>query len=636
MPQISMVLIIAVTFSYTTAFWSWEDWELELDWLALRGVNLPLAWVGQEKILVEVFQEIGLTNDEISSFLSGPAFQAWNRFGNIQGSWDGPLPTSWIDSQFELQKKIIKRMVELGMTPVLPAFTGFVPRATTRVLPNASIVNGSQWEEFPVQYTNDTFLEPFDPEFAKIQESFIKKQKAAYGNVTNIYTLDQYNENNPYSGDLDYLRNVTLNTWKSLKAADSQAIWMMQAWLFTSNSAFWTNDRVEAYLSGVEEDSDMLILDLFSESQPQWQRTNSYYGKPWIWCELHDYGGNQGLYGQVENVTVNAIAALKNSTSLVGYGLTMEGQEGNEIMYDLLLDQAWSKKPIDTEIYFNDWVRTRYSGSGSVPRQLYEAWDILRMTAYNNTNLTSNAVSKAILELQPNITGMLNRTGHHPTTVNYDPRKVQESWSLMIQGASKNPSLWKNSVFQFDLVDITRQVMSNAFIPLYTNLVSSWTSAGGSSTAVKKAGASLLSLLFDLDSVLMTNENFLLSDWIASARAWASGVNASSLASFYEYDARNQITLWGPDGEISDYASKSWGGLVSSYYIPRWKIFIEYLEATTPSTYNATELSAKLLDFGLQWQTEVWGKTSADSFSTVGELPTVLRKVRRKWPSVFH
>lgn len=44
-----------VTFSYTTAFYTFEDWELLLDWMALRGVNLPLAWVGYEYILVEVF-----------------------------------------------------------------------------------------------------------------------------------------------------------------------------------------------------------------------------------------------------------------------------------------------------------------------------------------------------------------------------------------------------------------------------------------------------------------------------------------------------------------------------------------------------------------------------------------------------
>lgn len=134
-----------VTFSYTTAFWTWEDWSLELDWLALHGVNLPLAWVGFEKILVEVFLEAGFTEADISSFLSGPAFQAWNRFGNIQGSWGGKLPMSWINSQYMLQKKIIKRISELGMTPVLPCFTGFVPEQIGRIYPNSSFVNGSAW-----------------------------------------------------------------------------------------------------------------------------------------------------------------------------------------------------------------------------------------------------------------------------------------------------------------------------------------------------------------------------------------------------------------------------------------------------------------------------------------------------------
>jgi alpha-N-acetylglucosaminidase len=103
---------------------------------------------------------------------------------------------------------------------------------------------------------------------------------------------------------------------------------MLQGWLFYSLSTFWTNDAIRAFLSDVPN-TDIIILDLFSESQPQWQR---FFGKPFIWCQLHDYGGNQGLYGQVENVTVNAIAALGNASNMIGMGLTMEGQEGNEIM----------------------------------------------------------------------------------------------------------------------------------------------------------------------------------------------------------------------------------------------------------------------------------------------------------------
>ncbi|KAJ4402022.1 hypothetical protein N0V91_007527 [Didymella pomorum] len=597
-----------VTFSYTSPFWSWQDWELELDWLALRGVNLPLAWVGFEKILLDVFREIGLTDDEILPFFSGPAFQSWNRFGNIQGSWGDEMPLSWIDSQFELQKQILERMLELGMTPILPAFTGFVPRSLTNAYPNATVVNGSQWEDFPPEYTNTTFLEPSDSLFAELQKQVIIKQIEYYGNITQFYTLDQYNENDPYSGDLDYLRNITRGTWQSLKAANSAAVWVMQGWLFYSNIDFWTNSRIEAYLSGVEVDSDMLILDLFSESQPQWQRTNSYHGKPWIWNELHDYGGNQGLYGQIDNVTINPIAALAKSSSLVGFGLTPEGQEGNEIMYSLLLDQAWSPVPIDTNQYFHAWVTTRYShatncSSDPLPPGLYEAWELLRISAYNNTHLASNAVPKSIFELAPNITGLINRTGHHPTTLNYNTTLVVEAWQALLAAADEEKTLWDHPAYQHDLVDVMRQVFANTFLSDYEQLVTAWnttTPTNASAALVTSLSSRLLENLDSLDALLNTLPQFRLSTWLDSARARASDsanststslnqtVNTTALADFYAYTALNQVTLWGPDGEINDYASKQWGGLVGPYYGARWRTFLNYLGTVTPKTYNAT------------------------------------------------
>lgn len=171
-----------VTFSYMTAFHTFEDWELLLYWMALHGINLPLAWVGYEYILVEVFQEAGLSDADIADFRSGPAFRAWNRFGNIQGSWTvGELPRQWMDDQFALQKKLVSRTVELGMTPVMPSFTGIVPLTFATLYPNASVVVRGQWGGFPPTYTNDSFLEPFDPLFAALQKSFIDKQTAAYG-----------------------------------------------------------------------------------------------------------------------------------------------------------------------------------------------------------------------------------------------------------------------------------------------------------------------------------------------------------------------------------------------------------------------------------------------------------------------
>ena len=624
-----------MTFSYTTAFWTWEDWELELDWLALRGVNLPLAWLGYEKVLVEVYRELGMTDSEILSFFSGPAYQSWNRFGNIQGSWNGELPMEWIDAQSELQKNITRRMVELGMSPVLPCFTGFVPPAIRRVLPNAMVVNGSNWGSLPTQYTNVTFLQPLDPAFTMIQKSFISKQTALYGNITHIYTLDHYNENNPESGDLEYLRTVSHNTWQSLKAADSDAVWMMQGWLFFALSAFWTEERIEAYLGGVENDQDMLIIDIFSESAPQWQRTKSYFGKPWIWCQLHNFGGNMGLYGQIENVTVNPIEALADSSSLVGFGLTMEAQEGNEIMYDLLLDQAWSASPINTETYFRNWVTRRYSGTGKIPEGLYTTWDDMRATVYNNTNSSIIAVTKSIFELSPNISNMIHLQGldgPHSTIIAYDPVAVTSAWNLLFNASRSNPSLWDNPAYQYDMTDVTRQVFSNAFIDIYTTLINAYVSPNSTNETLSSIGTNLVAQLRTLDSVLSTNPAFSLSTYLSEANS--SSENAT-LQSFYAKDLRNQITLWGPNGEINDYASRSWGGLVKDYYIPRWEIFIEYLEAVPLQRYNETELKSQLRDFERRWVSGSDNETATHRAQVSMELRDVLEEVAGIWSEVF-
>ncbi len=44
------------TFGYTTAFWDWTRWQREIDWMALHGINMPLAMNGQERIWETVWK----------------------------------------------------------------------------------------------------------------------------------------------------------------------------------------------------------------------------------------------------------------------------------------------------------------------------------------------------------------------------------------------------------------------------------------------------------------------------------------------------------------------------------------------------------------------------------------------------
>ena len=65
------------TFSYSSVWWNWTRWRREIDWMALNGINLPLAFTGQEAIWQRVYHKIGLTQQELDSFFGGPAFLAW-------------------------------------------------------------------------------------------------------------------------------------------------------------------------------------------------------------------------------------------------------------------------------------------------------------------------------------------------------------------------------------------------------------------------------------------------------------------------------------------------------------------------------------------------------------------------------
>ena len=65
------------TFSYSSVWWNWTRWQREIDWMALNGINLPLAFTGQEAIWQRVYHKIGLTQQELDTFFGGPAFLAW-------------------------------------------------------------------------------------------------------------------------------------------------------------------------------------------------------------------------------------------------------------------------------------------------------------------------------------------------------------------------------------------------------------------------------------------------------------------------------------------------------------------------------------------------------------------------------
>ncbi|HEV7622066.1 MAG TPA: alpha-N-acetylglucosaminidase, partial [Flavisolibacter sp.] len=206
------------TFNYSMSWWDWNRWEKEIDWMALHGINMPLSITGEEYTWYNVYREMGFTENDLKSFFSGPAYFAWFWMGNLDG-YGGPLPFNWMERHQLLQQKIIQRERELGMKPVLPAFTGHVPSAFKNKFPNAKLKIANWHNGF-----NDTYiLDSEDSLFSVIGKKFLKYQTALYG-TDHLYSADTFNENEPASDDSSFLSELSLKIYKSMLSVDSQAI----------------------------------------------------------------------------------------------------------------------------------------------------------------------------------------------------------------------------------------------------------------------------------------------------------------------------------------------------------------------------------------------------------------------------
>ena len=570
------------TFNYSMSWWNWERWEKEIDWMALHGINMPLAITGEEYIWDEVYKSYGFKDEDLADFFSGPAYFSWFWMGNLDG-WGGPLSQHWKDSHKELQKKILKRERELGMTPVLPAFTGHVPASFKKFFPQANLKKTNWGNDF-----SDTYiLDASDPLFAEIGEKFLQMQEKVYG-TDHLYSADTFNENTPPSNEPQYLSELSKKVYEGMKAADKDAIWVMQGWLFYSHREFWKAPQIEGLLEAVPDDK-MIILDLATEIEPVWKRTEAFYGKKWIWNMLHNFGGNISMFGRIKTVAEEPAKALTaaDAGNLKGIGLTMEAIEQNPVLYELMTDNTWRNKPIDLDEWLTQYIYNRY---GSKDPKLVEAWTILTETVYNGKAIRDGAES--IIVARPTFEGYRRWAR---TKLNYNPVDILPAWDLFVEASDACKDY---DGFQYDMVDLTRQILANYALPLQQEIAKAF--KDNDKEKFTLYSTQFIELIEDLDTLLATRKDFLLGPWVQDARAWGETEEEKGL---YEQNAKDLITLWGAkDNRLHEYSNRQWSGLLNDFYKPRWEQFFKEVNKDW-SSFNQNDFDEKIKDWEWKWVT---------------------------------
>ena len=567
------------TFGYSTAFWNWERWEREIDWMALHGINMPLAMEGQEAVWQSVWQEMGLPQKEIDLSSVGPAYLPWFRMGNIN-RFDGPLPRRWVDQKALLQRKILDRMRELNMSPVVPAFSGFVPEVFTRMRPDAK-THTLLWTQGMPRLSKTFILDPSELDtYREVGGRFIREYRKRFGEA-NYFLADAFNElEAPVRSDSRYedLARFSRAVYEGILAGNAQGIWVMQGWLFRHKPEFWDQKSIEAFLSPVP-DSRMIIIDFSNDSQAQnsvkdptdgntWKSRQAFCGKQWINGMIHTFGGNNNIKGNLPLISLQPAAVLASAAkgNLAGWGMDPEGIENNEVVYELMTDMGWSASSIDLQSWIPAYCRARY---GVYPSEMAIAWTFLLRSAYS-WHPTWN--SRHAWQCRPSLEPVPHGVESGP-----EFRKAVEMFLACAD------DLHSNELYKNDLIELTAQDCGGWVDRRLQAACAAHQK--GLPEARDRAAQEALDMLLRIDSLMNVRPDRRLETWTRRARSWADGPDEEA---YYDSDSRRLITCWGWV-ELYDYASRVWAGLIRDYYLARWKAFFEGLRQGLPFSLDVWE-----------------------------------------------
>lgn len=314
-----------------------------------------------------------------------------------------------------------------------------------------------------------------------------------------------------------------------------------------------------------------------------------------------------------------AARAMVNST-MAGIGISMEAINQNPIMYELTLSHAWESAPRPLGVWVSGWAAARYGPMWTPQRAaVVRTWQLLTESAYAVFDPTQGngywGVSRSVITKRPSLTvqAVIN-DGFGGSQLKYDACKFVTAWSTLLSAVQAelgahpgSANGLTGSLLELDVVDLTRQTLSNHAETLYLEFVSIVAKQATTPTAAEDAGRvrdAFLELLHDVDTLLLTLEHFSFGRWERAAQALATGKSTEERALF-AFNARNLVTLWGPTGQIQDYSARLWGGLIQSYYAVRWGIA---MNATVDWLHKATDGAAPpnfdsaITDFSQKWQ----------------------------------
>lgn len=571
------------TLSYTGAHWDMKRWERELDMLALSGYHSVLVTAGLESVWISFLSELGYSNERISAFIANPAYSAWWHMGNLEGE-GGPVHRDIIEQETKLGRFIVKRLRELGMEPVLQGYVGFLPSGTPSAKISGKLIPQGKWCH---QYVRPAILQPTDPTFAKTAALWYKHLRKVYRYQAKYFGGDLFHEGGNRAGTP--LKEAAQAVQRAMQQASPGSAWLIQAWGHNPSAQL---------LSGTDP-QHTIILALDKDMSAGHNISRNYQGRPHVWCELANFGGNHGLYG--------GIPLLENMPSdiggAIGIGLLSEGLEVNPLYYAMVTERINSSEPINRKDFLVRYVKGRY---GVEDANLLRSLELLIDTVYSPIRLQEGC-QENIMCARPSLNANKVSTWSKPDNY-YDFSQVREAARLMLS-AGKKHGLESLPTWRYDMADLCRQLLADAAREQLPKCKAAFDAKD--KEAFDRECKIYLQLIEQISAVLATSEYFLLGRYLKEAENKAGTSNAAKAQ--MRKAIKQLFTTWVPKSgtTLNDYAHRQLSELMQHYYLPRWKAYFHA---------RSLELSGKNISGESGRSKEESNSNNGESVSTSYEL----------------
>lgn len=587
------------TLSYTMSFWGYDEWQREMDWLALSGANVILDLTGMEGMFIHYLQKLGYSIEEAKSYVSAPTYRAWWLMGNLEGT-GGPVSDQWVYDSVELARVNQRKMTVLGMQPVLEGFMGTLPTDIAEhanpimvekgyAEMDASLVEQGEWSHYqrPILLRTDYAGHEY------LAEEFYASQEYIYGQTTKYYAGDLAHEGGVIPSDLSKpeMAQVILS---EMMDYDEDATWIIQSW--SSNPS---KELIEGF--GENREDHVLILDLNATANERWSNETKwggpeFNGTSWLYCMIENYGGRPGMHGELQTIADRILEARNTTEHCKGIGLTSEGTENNPVNYEMLWYTVWNDEPVNMDEWLKDYITRRY---GAYSENVYQGWLKLEETIYGhnhvldgtgdvNGELNWHVPENSITSLHPSFSP---NTGLCTTKIDYDATVLEEAVDLIM----KDFDTFKNEeTFIYDIVDLQRQLITNTSYEYFNRILESYSSRD--LVTFNKYAAKYLSCIEKLDEIASYNEHQLTGRWIALATDFYNDERTGEYDDFakdmMEYDARALISTWASRSWFT-YCHRQYSGILMDFAYRMWDAWLTNLRSDLEGGEYKTLTSGK-------------------------------------------